>query len=433
MTSPLAGKRVVNTRAVHQSAELDRLLRDHGAVPLSFPCIAIGPPADAAPLDAALGRLAEGSFEWVVFTSANTVEAVAVRLSAELSAEPGWLGEREPVEGSLARTEDHRRSSLTGQTRPIFSHPERSDGSPACGATPSGEDGPPIHHDDAGEREPARGSPTAVVEPAIDGSSRSGQEVLSACHPERSVGSRRSLSTHADESRALLDFPGAEVRGPVKSSPTGTGDLVEQPVGGEFANLRIPASERRLVLGPGDQPWPTALTPPAAAPARVAVVGPATEEAVARLLGWPVDVRPEVETAAELSRSMPVAPGDRVLLPKSALAGPALAAILRGRGAEVTEVVAYEATTGAGGVDLASLLAAGEVDAICFTSGSTVRGCLDRLGGAAIPDGVRIACIGTETAAVAALLGLTVAVVPDEPTASAMVTALAAAFAEDRA
>ena len=130
---------------------------------------------------------------------------------------------------------------------------------------------------------------------------------------------------------------------------------------------------------------------------------------------------------------MPVAPGDRVLLPKSALAGPALAAILRGRGAQVTEVVAYEATTGAGGVDLASLLAADEVDAICFTSGSTVRGCLDRLGGAAIPDAVRIACIGTETAAVAASLGLTVDAVPAQHTASAMVAALAAAFAEDRA
>ena len=169
------------------------------------------------------------------------------------------------------------------------------------------------------------------------------------------------------------------------------------------------------------------------APANVAVVGPVTEEAVSRLLGWPVHVRPEVETAAELGRSMPVQPGDRVLLPKSALAGPALAAILGGRGAGVTEVVAYEAKTGAGGVDLASLLAAGEVDAICFTSGSTVRGCLDRLGGAAIPDGVRIACIGTATAAVAASLGLTVAVVPAEHTASAMVAALAAAFGEDRA
>ena len=211
-------------------------------------------------------------------------------------------------------------------------------------------------------------------------------------------------------------------------SPTGTGDPVERPVGGHITRLRIPASERRLDLSPGVNSRATAAT---LAPARVAVVGPATAEAVARRLGWPVDVRPEVETAAALGRSMPVAPGDRVLLPQSARAGPALAAILRGRGAEVTEVVAYETTTGAGGVDLASLLAAGEVDAVCFTSGSTVRGCLDRLGGAMLPDRVWVACIGTETAAVAATLGLRVDVVPAKHSASAMIQALAASIAAD--
>lgn len=154
-----------------------------------------------------------------------------------------------------------------------------------------------------------------------------------------------------------------------------------------------------------------------------------TGEAVERLLGWPVAFTPAVERAADLGWTLPIAAGDRVLLPQSALAEPGLAAILSGRGARVTEVVAYEMVTGAGGVDLASLLAAGEVDAVCFTSGSTVRGCVERLGGIAIPDAVRVACIGTETAGVARSLGLRVDVVPDRPTARAMVEALATFFA----
>lgn len=392
MTSPLAGKRVVNTRAAHQAAELDRLLRDRGAVPLSFPCIAIRPPTDVAPLDAALGRLADGGFDWVVFTSANTVEAVAGRLSASASTATGRSGVRDPAEGSPTAA--------------------------SLGDQPSGHGEPDV----------------PIYNPRPSGgpdSPASGHADPSTCHPERSEGSWRSPSTGSGEPHALLDQPGTRAREPAKGSPRGTVGVGEPADGGGIANLRPPASQRWHDLGPGGQPLrrPTAPAPPS--PSSVAVVGPATAEAVARLLGWPVDVRPEVETAAELGRAMPVAPGDRVLLPKSALAGPALAAILTGHGAEVTEVVAYEVTTGAGGVDLASLLAAGEVDAVCFTSGSTVRGCLDRLGGAAIPASVRVACVGTETAAVAASLGLRVDAVPAEHTARAMVEALAASFATD--
>lgn len=161
----------------------------------------------------------------------------------------------------------------------------------------------------------------------------------------------------------------------------------------------------------------------------MAAVGAVTADAVTRLLGWPVAFVPRVETAAELGRTLPIAPGDRVLLPQSALAGPALAAILSGRGVEVTHVVAYETTTGVGGVDLVSLLAAGAVDAVCLTSGSTVRGLLGRLGGAGLPGAVRVACIGSETAEAARSFGLRVDVVPARPTILAMVEVLAASFA----
>ena len=41
----LAGKRIVNTRAAHQAAEFSALLRQHGAIPIEYPCIEIAPPA----------------------------------------------------------------------------------------------------------------------------------------------------------------------------------------------------------------------------------------------------------------------------------------------------------------------------------------------------------------------------------------------------
>jgi uroporphyrinogen-III synthase len=78
--SGLSGKRVVVTRAEHQATELARALTEHGAAPLLYPCLAILPPDDVAPLDEALRVL--DRFDWLVLTSANTVEALAQRLRA---------------------------------------------------------------------------------------------------------------------------------------------------------------------------------------------------------------------------------------------------------------------------------------------------------------------------------------------------------------
>lgn len=82
MSSLLAGKRLVNTRATHQAAELDALLRGRGAEPLPYPCIAIVPPEDTTPLDDALRAACEGEFDWLVLTSANAALAVTGRVEA---------------------------------------------------------------------------------------------------------------------------------------------------------------------------------------------------------------------------------------------------------------------------------------------------------------------------------------------------------------
>ncbi len=78
--SPLEGVWVVDTRSVRQAHDLDRLLEEKKARPVSYPCIDIAPALDPTPLDEALNRAAEGMYDWLVFTSANAVEAVEARL-----------------------------------------------------------------------------------------------------------------------------------------------------------------------------------------------------------------------------------------------------------------------------------------------------------------------------------------------------------------
>lgn len=76
----LAGRRIVVTRRAGQAPSLVRLLEERGAQVLEVPAIEVAPPADTSALDEALRG--SSRFEWLVFTSANAVEAVAARLAA---------------------------------------------------------------------------------------------------------------------------------------------------------------------------------------------------------------------------------------------------------------------------------------------------------------------------------------------------------------
>lgn len=71
-TRPLAGRRVMVTRARSQASDLAVLLEALGAETIQFPTIRIESAADPAPLRAAAERV--GEFDWVVFTSVNGVE-----------------------------------------------------------------------------------------------------------------------------------------------------------------------------------------------------------------------------------------------------------------------------------------------------------------------------------------------------------------------
>lgn len=75
---PLFGRRVVVTRPRRQVDAMVRQLETLGATVHSMPLIAIGPAPDLGAVDQALARLAE--FDWLVFTSANGVQAFLDRL-----------------------------------------------------------------------------------------------------------------------------------------------------------------------------------------------------------------------------------------------------------------------------------------------------------------------------------------------------------------
>jgi len=77
---PLAGRRVLVTRALHQAGKLSEGLRSLGAEPVEVPVLEIRPPLSYATLDAALGRLE--LYDWLILTSANAVRAITERASA---------------------------------------------------------------------------------------------------------------------------------------------------------------------------------------------------------------------------------------------------------------------------------------------------------------------------------------------------------------
>ncbi len=75
---PLFGQRIVVTRARGQAESLSAKLRALGAEAIELPTIEILPALDSEPLDRAIANL--GSYDWLIFTSANGVRFFLERL-----------------------------------------------------------------------------------------------------------------------------------------------------------------------------------------------------------------------------------------------------------------------------------------------------------------------------------------------------------------
>jgi len=76
---PLAGLRVLVTRAQHQAGKLSEGLRALGAEPVVIPVLEICPPESYERLDEALRDL--DRYEWLILTSSNTIEMIYSRAS----------------------------------------------------------------------------------------------------------------------------------------------------------------------------------------------------------------------------------------------------------------------------------------------------------------------------------------------------------------
>src|SRR5690349_21671158 len=79
MNMPLSGKRIVITRARKQAETLARSIEELGGEVIEFPTIEISPPESFAEFDAAIDKL--DTYQWVIFTSVNSVEPFLQRLS----------------------------------------------------------------------------------------------------------------------------------------------------------------------------------------------------------------------------------------------------------------------------------------------------------------------------------------------------------------
>ena len=166
---------------------------------------------------------------------------------------------------------------------------------------------------------------------------------------------------------------------------------------------------------------------------KIAAIGPGTEAALAAH-GLRADLGPREFRGEGLAEEMlkRLAGGARVLVPRAKEAREVLPDALRAAGMHVHVVTVYETrkppqTTAD---RLAALLQSGALDAVMFTSGSTVDNLCDLLGerAAGLLSGVRVASIGPVTTAAAERRGLRVDATASEATVLRLVVALEALF-----
>lgn len=161
-------------------------------------------------------------------------------------------------------------------------------------------------------------------------------------------------------------------------------------------------------------------------------VGPKTAAAAETMLGVNVTLVAKKHVAESLAEEMSPIAGERLLLPQSAIARSVLADRLRAAGAHVTVIEAYRTCLGQGGDPVPALLADKMIEAITFTSSSTVTNFLKRLekegGERRHLTGVCLAAIGPVTADTMAEAGLPVDVMPADYTLDGLVNALVKTF-----
>jgi uroporphyrinogen-III synthase len=164
--------------------------------------------------------------------------------------------------------------------------------------------------------------------------------------------------------------------------------------------------------------------------ARAAVIGEGTADAFRSWARRDPDLMPRTFTTAALARAFPRGDG-RVLSARADIATDELDDGLRRKGWAVDRVDAYRTRFPRSlPADVRAALRAGDVDAVMFTSASTVRGFVRALG--AVKGNPRVVCIGPVTAREARAHGLRVSAVADPHTVAGVVGAVERALARGR-
>jgi uroporphyrinogen-III synthase/uroporphyrinogen III methyltransferase/synthase len=86
---PLSGRRVLVTRAVHQTGKLSESLRTLGAEPVEVPVLEIRPPASLDPLDQALRQL--DRYDWLIL--ANRAQELGIPLAVPATLKVATIGD----------------------------------------------------------------------------------------------------------------------------------------------------------------------------------------------------------------------------------------------------------------------------------------------------------------------------------------------------
>jgi uroporphyrinogen III methyltransferase/synthase len=163
----------------------------------------------------------------------------------------------------------------------------------------------------------------------------------------------------------------------------------------------------------------------ALASAKLAAIGPATAAALENY-GLRADFVPSEFVAEAVVDQFPEDPaGKHILLARAKEARDVLPEKLKEMGANVTVAPIYETIVESTESDrVRELLDSGEIDAVTFTSSSTVNNFVRLLGETKLPETVTVACIGPITAETANQLTITPDIVADEYTIDGLVSAL---------
>lgn len=104
---PLAGCRVLVTRASEQAGEIAARLEALGATVIEAPAIRLVEPPDWQPLDRALDRLS--TYDWIVFTSQNAVPRMLARMKERGIPESALVPSRHAAIGEATAVVLHGR------------------------------------------------------------------------------------------------------------------------------------------------------------------------------------------------------------------------------------------------------------------------------------------------------------------------------------